>query len=65
MANRSDHIRRILLFYFKKGKRAAETYRETCVVHKTIAVTERTHGQIYRQNVIKLFSNSSIGMKLG
>ena len=42
MENQSEHFRHILLFYFNKGKRAAEVHRKICAVYGIEAVTERT-----------------------
>ncbi|XP_014274545.1 histone-lysine N-methyltransferase SETMAR-like [Halyomorpha halys] len=37
------HYRHILLYYFKKGKRAAEAHKKICRVYGDSALTERTY----------------------
>ncbi|KAL1139196.1 hypothetical protein AAG570_009255 [Ranatra chinensis] len=41
MAYQNEHYRNLVLFYFKKGKKAAETCRKICAVYGEDAVTER------------------------
>ena len=41
MSENKVHFRHILLYYFKKGKRAAEAHRKICGVYGDDALTER------------------------
>lgn len=41
MEEKNVHFRHILLFYFKKGKRAAEAHKKICNVYGDDALTER------------------------
>ncbi|XP_011068816.1 PREDICTED: histone-lysine N-methyltransferase SETMAR-like [Acromyrmex echinatior] len=41
MSENKVHFRHILLYYFKKGKRAAEAHRKICGVYRDDALTER------------------------
>lgn len=41
MDNNKEHFRHILLFYFRRGKTAANVHRKLCAVYGTDAITER------------------------
>jgi len=41
MEEKNVHFRHILLFYFKKGKRAAEAHRKICKIYGNDALTVR------------------------
>ncbi|XP_018343849.1 PREDICTED: histone-lysine N-methyltransferase SETMAR-like [Trachymyrmex septentrionalis] len=41
MSENKVHFRHILLYYFKKGKRAAEAHRKICSVYGDDALTKR------------------------
>ena len=42
MKENKHHFRHIMLFYFKKGKKATETQKKICAVYGEGAVTDRT-----------------------
>lgn len=42
MDNNKEHFRHILLFYFRRGKKAANAHRKLCAVYGADAITERT-----------------------
>jgi histone-lysine N-methyltransferase SETMAR len=42
MQKQNEHFRHIAFYYFKKGKRAADTHRKLCRVYGVDAITERT-----------------------
>lgn len=42
MEENKEHFRHILLFYFRRGKKAAEAGREICTVYGTDAINEKT-----------------------
>ena len=42
MEFKNNHFRHILLFYFRKGKNAAEAHKEICEVHGVNCLTELT-----------------------
>ncbi|CAK9829602.1 Histone-lysine N-methyltransferase SETMAR [Anthophora retusa] len=42
MESKNIHFRHILLFYFHKGKKAAEAHKEICEVYGVDCLTERT-----------------------
>ena len=50
MECKNKHFRNILLFYFRKGKKAAEAHKEICEVYGVNCLTECT-----RQNLFKIF----------
>ena len=39
---KKQHFRHIMLYYFKKGKNATETYKKICAVYGEGAVTDQT-----------------------
>jgi len=41
MDNKNEHFRHIMLFYFNKGKNAAQTSKKICVVYGKDVVKER------------------------
>ena len=41
MERNKQHVRHIMLYYFKKGKSATETHRKICAVYGEGAVTDR------------------------
>ena len=51
-------FRHILLFYFRKGKKAAEAHKEICEVCGVHCLTERTC-----QNVFKKFRSGDFSLK--
>jgi len=44
MSEISEEIRYVMLFYYKKGKNAAQTCRKICEVYGADAVSERRSG---------------------
>ena len=42
MLENTQHFRRIMLYYFKKGKNATEMQKKICAVYGEGAVTDRT-----------------------
>ncbi|CAK9818184.1 Histone-lysine N-methyltransferase SETMAR [Anthophora plagiata] len=42
MECKNEHFRHILLFYFRKGKKAAEAHKEICEIYGVDCLTERT-----------------------
>ena len=42
MEENTQHLRHIMLYYFKKGKNTTEMQKETCAVHGEEAVTDQT-----------------------
>ena len=53
-----EHLRHILLFYFHKGKKAAEAHKEICEVYGVDCLTERTC-----QNWFKKFRSGDFSLK--
>ena len=41
------HFRHILLFYFRKGKKAAEAHKEVCEVYGFNCLKERTYQNLF------------------
>jgi len=58
MERRNEHFRHILLFYFRKGKKAAEAHKEICEVYGVDCLTERTC-----QNWFKKFRSGDFSLK--
>jgi len=58
MEYKNEHFRHILLFYFRKGKRAAETHREICEIYGTDCITKRTC-----QNWFRKFRSGDFSLK--
>ena len=51
------HFRHILLFYFRKGKKAAESRKEICEVYGVNCLTERTC-----QNLLQEFRSGDFSL---
>ena len=58
MECKNKHLRHILLFYFRKGKKAAEVHKEICEVYGVNCLTERTC-----QNLFKKFRLGDFSLK--
>ncbi|CAK9802842.1 Histone-lysine N-methyltransferase SETMAR [Anthophora quadrimaculata] len=58
MESKNTHFRHILLFYFHKGKKAAEAHKEICEVYGVDCLTERTC-----QNWFKKFRSGDFSLK--
>ncbi|EFN80916.1 Histone-lysine N-methyltransferase SETMAR, partial [Harpegnathos saltator] len=58
MECKNDHFRHILLFYFRKGKKAAEAHKEICEVYGVGCITECTC-----QNWFKKFRSGDFSFK--
>ncbi|EFN76009.1 Histone-lysine N-methyltransferase SETMAR, partial [Harpegnathos saltator] len=58
MECKNDHFRHILLFYFRKGKKATEAHKEICEVYGVGCITERTC-----QNWFKKFRSGDFSLK--
>ena len=54
----NKHFRQILLFYFRKGKKAAEAHKEICEVYGVNCLTELTC-----QNLLKKFRSGDFSLK--
>ncbi|CAK9817932.1 Histone-lysine N-methyltransferase SETMAR [Anthophora plagiata] len=59
MESKNKHFRHILLFYFHKGKKAAEAHKEICEVYGVDCLTERTC-----QNWFKKFRSGDFSLKV-
>ncbi|KZC08453.1 Histone-lysine N-methyltransferase SETMAR [Dufourea novaeangliae] len=58
MECKNEHFRHILLFYFRKGKKAAEAHKEICEVYGVDCITDRTC-----QNWFKKFRSGDFSLK--
>ena len=58
MECKNKHYRHILLYYFRKGKKAAEAHKEICEVYGINCLTERTC-----QNLFKNFRSRDFLLK--
>lgn len=58
MECRNEHFRHILLFYFRKGKKAAEAHKDICEIYGSDCITERTC-----QNWFKKFRSGDFSLK--
>lgn len=58
MECRNEHFRHILLFYFRRGKKAAEAHKDICEVYGVDCLTERTC-----QNWFKKFRSGNFSLK--
>ncbi|KZC14201.1 Histone-lysine N-methyltransferase SETMAR [Dufourea novaeangliae] len=58
MECKNKHFRHILLFYFCKGKKAAEAHKEICEVYGVDCITDRTC-----QNWFKKFRSGDFSLK--
>lgn len=58
MECKNKHFRHILLFYFHKGKKAAEAHKEICEVHSVDCLRERTF-----QNWFKKFRSGDLSVE--
>ena len=54
----NKHFRRILCFYFLKGKKATAAHKEICEVYGVNCLTERTY-----QNLFKNFRSGYFSLK--
>ena len=55
---KNKHFRHILLFYFRKGKKATEAHKEICEVYRVNCLTEPTC-----QNLFKNFRSGDFSLK--
>lgn len=58
MERSNEHFRHILLFYFRKGKKAADVHKKICAVYGDDCLTERTC-----QNWFKKFRSGDFSLK--
>ena len=58
MACKNKHFRHIVLFYFRKGKKAAEAHKKICDVHGVNCLIERKC-----QNLFKKFRSGDFSLK--
>ena len=58
MECKNKHFRHILLFYFRKGKKAAEAHKEICEVYGVNCSMERTC-----QNLFNIFCSRDFSLK--
>ena len=58
MERSNYHFRHILLFYFRKGKKAADVHKKICAVYGDDCLTERTC-----QNWFKKFRSGDFSLK--
>lgn len=49
MENKNEYFRHIMLFYFHKGKNAAQTHKKICAVHRDDGVSETTVREWFRR----------------
>ena len=54
MECKNNHFQHILLFYFRKGKKAAEAHKEICEVYGVNCLTERTCQNLFTNFVLEI-----------
>lgn len=58
MENQKEHVRHILLFYFRKGKNASQAHKKLCAIYGDEALKERQC-----QNWFAKFRSGDISLK--